>query len=252
MSPFLGWFVLLDCLDGQQVQDEISLHDSKNWFVLGNRAAIRQSEWHLRVVQSGYQFTLESISEKAESTWPDSKIELRHLQSILSRSRYESSWHIKHIAENWTSKLWVRTPLCTTLKICSAFLFASSSAWDDLEFWSARFSNSSGMAEEEAIFLPKLSGDEHSESSEIVLNNKLRFIWIGDQSPVSANSIITWCDGESNLENCIENICRYRMIPMKYFAFAPRHVSEIFIYIREIAPSMFAIKEINICNIWYV
>ena len=89
------------------------------------------------------------------------------------------------------------------------------------------------MTKDESIFLAKLSGVEHSESSEIVLNYKLSTIWIGNQSSVSTNFeefniiiIITLYDGESILENCVENICRYRMIPMKHFVFASQYVSE--------------------------
>ena len=95
------------------------------------------------------------------------------------------------------------------------------------------------MTKDESIFLAKLSGVEHSESSEIVLNYKLSSIWIGNQSSVSTNFeefniiiIITLYDGESILENCVEKICRYRMIPMKHFVFASQYVSEFLVFLQ--------------------
>ena len=77
----------------------------------------KSTEFQFKGSSEGNPFHFWNQSRReADPTWPDSKIEWRHLQTILSRSRYESWWNLNHIAENRTLKFWVRPPLWTTLK----------------------------------------------------------------------------------------------------------------------------------------
>jgi len=69
-------------------------------------------------------------------------LERQNTTLLLAKSgRYESSWNLNHIAENWTSKFWVRTPLWTTLKRKSKhFSESADSGFWKLEDWEKQVS----------------------------------------------------------------------------------------------------------------